>query len=389
MAPTTRNRGADFVRSGIALALAGGNREQAIRVAETRWGGDAMAARIVGRAAVPAAAVGGVWAGQLAEAAGEGREFYSSVSEASVFLRLPGVRRLPAGVKAVATVSGTSAEWRGQGTAYPVSSAVFDVRAINLLDLGVLAVVTKELLESGDALAEGVIRNDLVLAVANAIDAKAFSTAAAVSGVSPAGLLNGVSSSGTDIADLAEAIADFPGDLSKAVFVLHPATAAAIAGFDHRDLGIAGGELLGAPAFTSRHVARGKLAVIDPAGLALVEGETSIETSQSAAIQMESAPTNTSIGSNPTETTLVSMFQTNSRALLVTQASQLGSRPRRRSRCPRHHHGELIMGKSRKVRAKARAAGDGDEAATAGRRWQNLYVAKHYQGKFPGLGKPT
>ena len=135
MAPTTRNRGADFVRSGIALALAGGNREQAIRVAETRWGGDAMAARIVGRAAVPAAAVGGVWAGQLAEAAGEGREFYSSVSEASVFLRLPGVRRLPAGVKAVATVSGTSAEWRGQGTAYPVSSAVFDVRAINLLDL--------------------------------------------------------------------------------------------------------------------------------------------------------------------------------------------------------------------------------------------------------------
>ena len=131
--------------------------------------------------------------------------------------------------------------------------------------------------------------------------------------------MNGVSSSGTDIADLAEAIADFPGDLSKAVFVLHPATAAAIAGFDHRDLGIAGGELLGAPAFTSRHVARGKLAVIDPAGLALVEGGTSIETSQHAAIQMKSAPTNTSIGSNPTETTLVSMFQTNSRAILVTQ----------------------------------------------------------------------
>lgn len=316
-----KHKAMDFVRLGAALAMSQGHRKDAEGVAIARWGADSPALRLV-KAGVPAGSTqDGSWGEPLTESERAGAAFFEAVAELSVIGRMRSLRRVPAHVPCLTRVANFGAEWRGEGKARPLDAAVFDQEQLELCDLGVLTVVTRELLEHGSRLAEQALTASLVTAVADALD-QAFldPTNAGVATVRPASITHGVDPVTVETT-LTEAVGDmvaeFAGDVEAAYFILHPATAARLSGADHPGLGIRGGEFLGAPALTSRHAPPGKITLADGAGIALAEGSAGISTSAHATVEMRDDPVGD--GGAPTAATQVSLWQTDLRAMLVSR----------------------------------------------------------------------
>jgi hypothetical protein len=306
----------DFIRSGVALALAQGHRPSAGLLAAARWGDDSPANRILKE--VPAASTQeGSWGEPLGEAARAAAAFLEAVSEISVIGRMRSLHRVPPFVKCLTPVSAFTAEWRGEGTARAVDAAVFAADELKLLDLGVMTIATKELLESGTRIAERALASTLVAAVADALDMAFLDPAnEGEENVRPASITHDITPVPLDgelPEGVGELIEDFGGDVQTAYFILHPATAARLSGAAHPGLGIRGGELLGAPALTSRHAPIGKLIVADGAGIAVAEGAGNMRSASHATIDIRDDPN--AEGSSQQ----ISLWQTNSRALLATQ----------------------------------------------------------------------
>jgi hypothetical protein len=178
-----------------------------------------------------------------------------------------------------------------------------------------MVVCTDEVLRSSNPSAELLIRNDLLNATARAID-DAFidETNAGIANVMPTAVNHNL----TPAADLQLLIAGFTGDLSVSYFVGHPAYFAGLAGSDHPNIGARGGSLLGIPAISSSACSPDVLTLVDPTGLVYSEGSAEIRTSRQATIQMLDNPTNNS--ATGTATTMVSLYQVNSTALLAEVA---------------------------------------------------------------------
>jgi hypothetical protein len=312
-----KHKAMDFIRSGAAMALAQGHRPSAGLLADARWGADSPASRIL--KSVPAASTQEEsWGEPLGEASRAAAAFFSAVSEVSIIGRMRSLHRVPPYVKCLTPVSGFSAEWRGEGNARAIDAAVFAADELKLLDLGVMTVATKELLEHGSRIAERALASTLVAAVADALDLAFLDPAnEGEPDVRPASITHDLDPVPLD-GDLPEAVGglieDFGGDAQTAYFILHPATAARLSGANHPGLGIRGGELLGAPALTSRHAPIGKLILADGAGIAVAEGAGDMRSASHATIDMREDPNDTE--GSPQQ---ISLWQTGSRALLATQ----------------------------------------------------------------------
>jgi hypothetical protein len=325
-------KGMLFTRLAIAMACAKGKDERAAAIAANRWGDESAPARLLKggvmglnemltKAAVAAGTrVSGNWAADLVSADGGRSEFFSLVRQQSILGRVPGFRRVPLNTRLVSEASGFSAAWVGEGKAVPVSHATYsDDGTLPPLKVSALGVFSDELLESVDPAAEMLIRDGLVDACARAIDTTFLDPAnAGTSGVEPASVTNGVSavpSSGDGLQDVRNLIDGFAGDLSRAVLIGTPATFATL----HDpvilpSLGIRGGEAIGIPAIPSNH-AGDDLILIDPGGIALGEGGAELKVSTEGSIQMSDAPTNDAV--TPAATTLVSLWQCNSAAIMA------------------------------------------------------------------------
>lgn len=333
-APPTAKASA-FVRIAIANALAKSEGEVEY-VARSKFGDESLACRIaqqgglqmlaVAKAEVAAGAtVSGSWAEILAETERAATEFFALVRERSLLGRITGLRRVPLRTRLMGVASGFAAHWVGEGKAVPVSAAIFDETAIARRKVAALTVVTDELLESADPMAEITIRDDLVGAVVEAINASLIDPANnGTAGVEPASITNGVPSvaaTGDGLADIRQLIDIFPGDLERAVLIGSPNSFAAM----HDPLvlpglGVRGGNALGIPAIAST-AAGSTLALVDPDGIAWGGADTEIRTSREATIEMlDSALTGDSFGVvPPTAASTVSLWQTNSSALVAEQ----------------------------------------------------------------------
>jgi hypothetical protein len=113
--------------------------------------------------------------------------------------------------------------------------------------------------------------------------------------------------------DLKAIVADFEGDLAAASFVMSPEIAVALSGIERPNVGMRGGELLGAPVITSRNSPAGLIALIDPTGIAVGEGVAEIRVSTDASIELDDQP-----DSPETDSTVwVSLFQHNLTGILA------------------------------------------------------------------------
>lgn len=260
-------------------------------------------------------------------------DFIEFLYSMTVYNKL-GLREVPANVTIKGQDGAATGYWVGESKAIPVSKADFSTVSLTPLKVAALSVVSNELLRDSSPSAELLVRDALVEAAAQRIDATFISTTAASAGVSPAGILAGVSafsSSGTDAdslrADIMELYNVFLGqkNANGLTFLMNPSMAKAISLMvnalgqsEFPGLTQGGGTLLGDAVVTGDNVTSSLLVLLKPSDIYRI-GNAGIQVSASrdATLEMSSAPV--AAADVPTGQTQnpVSMFQTESTAFKV------------------------------------------------------------------------
>jgi hypothetical protein len=331
--PDEKFKGQNFTRIAIAKALAycqirEGNFVTPGEIAQKRWGNTNPQLVNVIKAGVDGGGTGsGEWGAELAASntryTGDFIEFLYGLT---VFDRLP-LRSIPARVHVKGQDGASTAFWVGESKGIPNTNADFSDVELTPLKVGAIAVASKELIADSDPSAELYIRDSIAQASAQRVDTTFLSANAASAGVSPAGLLNGLSAlapSGTDAAavraDLMSLYVDFltAKNASGLVHIMTPSMAKAISLMrnslgmkEFEGLNAMGGTLEGDPVYTGDNVTAGDWLLLKPSDIWKI-GDSGIELSMSdtATIEQDSAPQGA--GDTPTaaSATLMSLWQT-------------------------------------------------------------------------------
>lgn len=332
--PDDAFKGQSFTRRLIAKAVAyAGMRSGEFvtpgEVAEHRWGKThPNLVATIKMAGVPSGSTKtGEWGAELAQSdtryTGDFVEFLYSMT---VFDRLP-LRSVPANIHIKGQDGAATGYWVGQLAGIPVSSPDFSSVELRPLKVAAIAACSKELIADSSPSAEMWIRDSIAQAIAQRVDQTFLSTSAAVSGVSPAGILNGLSAAAPSGGDAAHVITDlqalYAGFLaaknsSGVVQVMTPGMAKAISLMftslgvrQFPDINANGGNLLGDPVFTGDNVTGGHWILLKPSDIWRI-GDTGVDISMSdsATIEQDTAPAGE--GETPTAmaNNTVSLWQT-------------------------------------------------------------------------------
>lgn len=334
--------GQNFTRLVIAKTLARIDDVSAVGIAHMRWGKTNPQLVETIKAAVAGGGTGtGEWGAELVHLDRYTGDFINFLYSRTVFDKLP-LREVPANVNIAGQDGAATGYWVGESKSIPVSKADFmDVNLRNL-KVAALAVVSKELLRDSQPSAELLVRDALVNASAQKVDQTFLSAAAESAGVSPAGILNGVSagtSAGSDIdgviADVKALYAPFIAannadglqfvttqSLSKALGLMQNT----LGNWAFPGLSANGGSLLGDPLVAGGNVGAGDLILLKPSDIYKI-GDRGVEVSMSteASIQMDGAPDGAS-DTPVANTSLVSMYQTDSVAIKVVRPLNFAKR---------------------------------------------------------------
>lgn len=334
--------GQNYTRMVIAKTLARIQDVSAVGIAQKRWG--RTNPNLVG--SIKAAVAGGgtddgEWGAELVHIDRYTGDFIEYLYSRTVFDKLP-LREVPANVNIAGQDGAATGYWVGQSKSIPVSKADFMDVNLTPLKVAALAVVSKELLRDSSPSAERLVRDALVQASAQKVDSTFLSTDAAVAGVSPAGILNGLTagtSNGTDIdgviADVKALYAPFiaANNADMLQFVTTQSLAKsmglmqnALGNWAFPGIGANGGTLLGDTVTAGGNVGAGDLILLKPSDIYKI-GDRGVEVSMSmdASIQMDDAPNGAS--DTPTaNTSVVSMYQTDSVAIKVVRPLNFAKR---------------------------------------------------------------
>jgi HK97 family phage major capsid protein len=337
--------GQNYTRLVIAKALGRLMDVSPIAVAQNRWGKSNPKLVEVIKAAVAGGGSGsGEWGAELVSINNQYQgDFIEYLYAQTLFDRLP-LREVPANVTIKGQDGAATGYWVGESKAIPVSKADFLNVNLTPLKVAAIAVVSNELLRDSSPSAEKLVRDALVQASAQRIDQTFLSTAAAVAGVSPAGILNGltpITSAGNEIADV---IADVKAlyapfiaannasglqfvtteTLGKALGLMQNA----LGNFAFPGITASGGSLLGDTLATGGNVGAGDFILLKPSDIYKI-GDRGVEVSISreAAIEQDTAPTGaTDTPTGMTATSMTSMFQSESTAFKVVRPCNFAKR---------------------------------------------------------------
>ncbi|MBI3150068.1 MAG: phage major capsid protein [Betaproteobacteria bacterium] len=330
--PDDKFKGQGFTRMAIAKALSyiairEGNLLTPAEIAERRWGKTHPNLVAVIKAGVAAGGTGsGEWGAELAQSdARYNGDFIEFLYSMTVFDRLP-LRSVPARIHIKGQDGAATGYWVGENRAIPVSKPDFSDVELTPLKVGAIAACSKELIADSDPSAELWVRDSIAQASAQRVDTTFLSATAASAGVSPAGLLNGLSGavpSGTDAAavraDLQTLYSGFltAKNASGLYHVMTPSMAKAISLMrnslgqkEFEGLNAMGGTLEGDPVVTGDNCTTGDWILLKPSDIWKI-GDTGLELSMSdsATIEQDSAPQGA--GDTPTaaSATLISLWQ--------------------------------------------------------------------------------
>jgi HK97 family phage major capsid protein/HK97 family phage prohead protease len=334
--------GQNFTRMVIAKTLARIDDVSAVGIAHKRWGQKSPQLVETIKAAVAGGGTdSGEWGAELVHIDRYTGDFIEYLYSRTVFDKLP-LREVPANVNIAGQDGAATGYWVGQSKSIPVSKADFMDVNLTPLKVAALAVVSKELLRDSSPSAEKLVRDALVEASAQRVDQTFLGTAAASSGVSPTGILNGLTagtSAGDDIegviADVKALYAGFitANNADGLYFVTTQSLAKslglmqnALGNWAFPGLSANGGSLLGDPLVAGGNVGAGDLILLKPSDIYKI-GDRGVEVSLSteAAIQMDSAPDGAS-DTPVANTSVVSMFQTDSVAIKVVRPLNFAKR---------------------------------------------------------------
>jgi hypothetical protein len=344
-------------RYAMCMGVAKGNHEVAFRLAEKHYphsesvvktlkyqaeGAD-LSQMFQQKATVPAGTTtDSTWAAPLVVAQTWAGDFVA-FNRPRTLIGQAQFRNVPFNVAIGGQTSGGSAKWVGEGKSKPVTKFDFIRYTTAYTKVAALCVSTKELLRLSDPAAETLLRDSLSDAVVERIDSDLFDPdIAAVAGVNPAGLLNGVTPvagpSGSDPEDFQCAIDGLwaPWDTTfmgeRPAYYTTPAVARRLAGLRdalgnraYPNMSNTGGSIDGVPVRVSQYLANNggsggaPFILVDEAEIWLADdGSVTLDFSDHATIEMSDTP----VGSSSATVTsngspFVSMFQTNSRAFLA------------------------------------------------------------------------
>ncbi|HGN2642882.1 phage major capsid protein [Pseudomonas aeruginosa] len=333
--------GIAFARAAKCLALGHLEHRDAIGIAKSLYDGQdsiiAATQRLVTKAAVAAATTSdATWAGPLVgDETSVFADFVEYLRPQTILGRfgtngIPSLRRVPFRVPLIGQTSGGDGYWVGEGQAKPLTKFDFERKTLEPLKVANIAVATMEVIRDSSPAADGIIRDQLAAALRERLDIDFIDPAkAAVAGVSPASILNGVSgipSSGNtaddvraDIRALFNAFIAANNAPTSGVWLM-PATTALALSLMQNPLGQAefpgismtGGELFGLPVIVSEYIptasAGAVVALVNASDIYLGdEGGVDLSMSTEASLQMDNAPDNPTTAS----TVLVSLWQRN------------------------------------------------------------------------------
>lgn len=342
--------GIAFARAAKCMALGHLEHRDAIGIAKSLYDGQdgviAATQRLVTKAAVAAATTSDpTWAGALVgEETSAFADFLEFLRPSTVLGRfgrngVPSLRNVPFRVPLIGQTSGGDAYWTAEGAAKPLTSFDFSRTTLEPLKVANIAVATMEVIRDSSPAAEGIIRDQLAAALRERLDIDFISpTKAAVAGVSPASILNGVApivSSGTDADAVRTDMRALFGQFIAAnnaptagVWVMSSTTALALSLMQNPlgqtefpGISMNGGNLFGLPVITSEYLVGdsggGIVALVNASDIYYADtGAIDLSMSTEASLQMSDTP------DNPTTATtvLVSLWQRN----MIGWRSELG-----------------------------------------------------------------
>lgn len=331
--------GQSYTRVLIAKALAMMHGTgQAMDVAKDRWQKTNPKLVEFIRATVAGGGTGsGEWGAELAQLNNQFTgDFIEYLYGKTVFDQL-GLREVPSRVRVKGQDGAFTGYWVGESKAIPMSRGDYSAVDLEPLKVAALTVISMELMEDSQPSAEMLIRDGLVEAASQRVDTTFLSTSAAVAGVSPAGILNGVTpiqASGTDLAavraDMQGLIATYVANKmsSGLTLVMNPGTALALSwmygALDERafpGLSQEGGDINGVRVVVGDNVTPGQIIAIRTGDVWRIgDSGVRISMSREATIEQRDDPTgatDTPVG--VTTTGLTNMFQEESVAFKVVR----------------------------------------------------------------------
>lgn len=333
-------QGVEFARFAKCLGMANGNLMQAEAIAKAQYPEMHRIHNTMKAAVAAGTTTNATWAGALVDYQDFAGDFLSFLRPKTIVGRfgqggIPALRAVPFNIKIKGQTSGGGAGWVGEGKAKPVTK--FDFNEVNLgwAKIAAISVLSDELIRFSTPSADMLVRDSLAEALIARKDEDFINPAkAAVAGVSPASITNGVTAvtaSGTDEAavkaDVKALMNKFIAanlSISQGVWIMHPSMALTL-GMMANPLGqpsfpginMNGGSFFGLPVIVSEFVASSTIVLAAANEIYLAEDAVMISASKEASIEMNDAPTGDS--GAPTASTLVSMWQTNSTAMRVEQ----------------------------------------------------------------------
>jgi hypothetical protein len=338
-------KGQNFTRMIIAKAVGRMDDRSPLAVAMQRWGKTNPTLIAIMKAnEVPGGGTeSGEWGHELVNANTQYTgDFIEYLYSMTVYDKLP-LRVVPANVMIKGQDGAATGYWVGESRAIPATTVDFMNVSLTPLKVGALAVVSNELLRDSSPAAEGLVRDALVEASSQRVDLTFMSATAAVSGVSPAGILAGVaplSSDGTDAGGLRSDIKSLYAAFLAAKnatnlwLVMNPSLAKSIQLMvnplgqpEFGGINSTGGNLLGDNIVVGDNVPGGVVALLKPSDIYRI-GDTGVEVSLSkdAMIEQSTAPTGRTDTPVAASQYFNSMFQTESTAIKVVRSINFAKR---------------------------------------------------------------
>jgi len=333
--------GIAFARAAKCLAIGHLEHRDAISIAKALYDGQdgiiTATQRLVTKAAVAAGTTSdATWAGPLVgDETSAFADFVTFLRPQTILGRfgqggIPSLRRVPFRTALIGQTSGGDGYWVGEGQAKPLTKMDFSRTTIEPLKVANIAVATMELIRDSNPAADGLIRDTLAAALRERLDIDFIDPAkAAVSGISPASILNGVvgiPSSGddadavrADIKALFTAFINANNAPTSGVWIMSSVTALALSLMQNPlgqtefpGIGMMGGTFFGLPVIVSEYLpsdsSGGIVALVNASDIYEAdEGGIDLSMSTEASLQMDNAPDNPTTAS----TVMVSLWQRN------------------------------------------------------------------------------
>ena len=313
--------GTAFIRAACAKLVCKGDLRDAVEYAERRWNDSTPEVALYLKAAVaPGTVTDATWASPLVNQ-NISNEFIELLRPATILGKIPGLRNVPFNTKVPTQTAGGTYGWVGEAKPKPVTKLAFSSTSLDISKAAGIIVLTKELVMLSNPSAEALVRADMVAGIAQFLDSQFIDPAvAAVAGVNPASITNGAPTAAATtnpVADIMGLINHFATNnisVAGVTFIMSAANALSLTFRTNLDgspefpgVSVNGGSYKGLTFVTSQAAGTNVIALQPSLVLYADDGGVTIDVSEQASLQMDSAP------ASPADATTVyvSLWQTN------------------------------------------------------------------------------